>query len=112
MLSPLPSTGGPARPSAGRRPPKPSTITYSRSSTAALRRPLNPGTRRPYYRRPQTQHLAGAYSQRPQVATTTAWKTTRGPAPGLQLVASRNTYRKLPGGLRADVPKPPADAAG
>ena len=37
------STAGRARPSAGGHPPRPSTISYSRSNKAVLRRPLEPG---------------------------------------------------------------------
>ena len=38
-----PSTAGPARPSAGRHPPKPSTSSYCRSNKPVLRRPIEPG---------------------------------------------------------------------
>jgi transposase, IS30 family len=41
-LSPPPSTADLARPSAGEPPPKPSTITYTHSNKAVLRRPLEP----------------------------------------------------------------------
>jgi transposase InsO family protein len=36
------STADPERPSAGKRPPKPSTITYSQSKQAVLQRLLEP----------------------------------------------------------------------
>jgi hypothetical protein len=41
--SPSPSTPGPARPSDGRHPPRPSTSFHAAPHKAVLRRPLEPG---------------------------------------------------------------------
>ena len=48
-----PSTAGPARPSHGERPPRPSTISYAPPNKTALRAPLEPA-----------QYLSVRYSER------------------------------------------------
>ena len=58
------STVDPAKPSAGRPPPRPSTNTYTPSNKALLRRPLEPGLTAAVGVEHHTPHLAAPGSDR------------------------------------------------